>query len=181
MSTALGKAKAKLRRRPVLMTVMQVVIPETGELVGALVPSHPIDRRAMRERKFHVGKELRAELKQARNPQFWRKAHVLGGFLADHVAGFEGLSHHDAIKRLQEESGIGCITETFELPGLGKCTRQVAESLNFDDMDEGRFLELWQGAHGEGGWIGWLREHKFGGLDAIRREEVELLIMGEQA
>lgn len=178
MTTALKKAQSKLRRRPIHVTVMKVMVPETGEVVGALVPDHPIDRRAMRERKFFVGKQLRAELKEARNVGFWRKAHLISGWLVDNTEGhgFEGLGQHDALKHLQEKSGIGCVTETFEIPGLGMCSREVAESLNFDDMDEGRFNELWSGADGEGGWIGWLRRNVFGGLDAASREDVEELL-----
>lgn len=183
MKSALTKAKAKLRRRSIGVTVMRVVIQETGEIVGALVPDHPIDRRCMRERKFHVGKQLRAELRQSRNPGFWRKAHVLSGWLVDNVSGFgfEGLGTHEALKHLQEISGIGCTEEKFEIPGLGTCTRIVAESLNFEDMDEGRFNELWSGADGEGGWTGWLRINVFGSLNAISVEEVEMIIENPQA
>ena len=176
MSTALQKAKAKLRSRDIRMTVMKVIIPETGELVGALVPDHPIDRRSMRERKFNTGKQLRATLRQDRNPKFWRKAHVLSAWLADNVEAFHGLGIHDALKRLQELSGIGCETVDYDIPGVGKLTRTEAESLNFSDVDEGRFNELWDGGNGEGGWIGWLRREVFGGLDAASREEVELII-----
>lgn len=176
MTTALQKARAKLRSRDIRMTVMKVVIPETGELVGALVPDHPIDRRSMKERKFHVGKQLRATLRQDRNPKFWRKAHVLGGWLADNVEMFSGCDMHTAIKRLQERSGIGCETVDYDIPGVGKLTRTEAESLNFDDLDEGGFNLLWDGGTGDGGWIGWLRREVFGGLDAASREEVEKII-----
>jgi len=179
MSSSLKKAKAKLRRRPLQLTVMRLVVPETGEEIAAFVPSHPIDRRIARERRYRVGQQLRADLKQSRNPKFWRLAHVLGGFLADHIEEFDGLDPHSALKRLQELSGIGVEEEEFDVPSLGKCRRNVAESLNFDDMDEGRFAQLWDGGNGEGGWIGWLRREKFGGLDAQSREEVELLIRGE--
>ena len=182
MTTALAKAKTKLRQRDVYVTVMRVVIPETGEEVGALVPDHPIDRRSMRERKFTVGKQLRATLRQSRNPGFYRKAHVLAGWLADNVEAFQGLSQHDALKKLQELSAIGVEVEEFDMPALGiKGTRTVAESLNFEDMDEGRWNELWSGADGHGGWIGWLRREVFGGLDAASREAVELIIQRPQA
>lgn len=180
MTTALSKAKAKLRQRDVYVTVMRVVIPETGEEVGALVPDHPIDRRSMRERKFTVGKQLRATLRQSRNPKFYRKAHVLAGWLAENVERFQGLSQHDALKKLQEFSGIGCESVEYDIPGVGKLTRTEAESLNFDDMDEGRFNELWSGADGHGGWIGWLRREIFGGLEEASREEVELIIQKPQ-
>lgn len=181
MTTALSKAKAKLRQRDICVTVMKVMIPETGELIGALVPDHPIDRRSMRERKFTVGKQLRATLRQSRNPKFYRKAHVLAGWLADNVERFQGLGQHDALKKLQEWSEIGVEVEEFDMPALGiKGTRTVAESLNFDDMDEGRFNELWSGADGHGGWIGWLRREVFGGLEQASREEVELIIQKPQ-
>ena len=176
MTTATQKAKRKLRDRDVRVTVARMIDPETGEMVGCLRPTHPIDIRSMRERRFTVGKELRAKLRQDRNPMFYRKAHVLSGWLADNVEAFSGLSQHDALKKLQELSGIGVESVEYDLPGIGKLTRTEAESLNFADMDEGRFNELWSGADGHGGWIGWLRREVFGGLDAASREEVELII-----
>lgn len=180
MTTALQKAKKKLRDRDVRFVVARMVDPETGEMVGCLRPSHPVDIRSMRERKFTVGKELRATLRQDRNPMFYRKAHVLAGWLADNVEAFAGLGQHDALKKLQEHSGIGCEAVEYDLPGIGKLTRTEAESLNFADMDEGRFNELWSGSDGHGGWIGWLRREVFGGLDAASREEVELIIQRQQ-
>lgn len=176
MTTAIQKAKRKLRDRDVRVTVARMIDPETGEMVGCLRPTHPIDIRSMRERRFTVGKELRATLRQDRNPMFYRKAHVLSGWLADNVEAFSGLSQHDALKKLQELSGIGVESVEYDLTGIGKLTRAEAESLNFADMDEGRFNELWSGADGHGGWIGWLRREVFGGLDAASREEVELII-----
>lgn len=176
MTTATQKAKRKLRDRDVRVTVARMIDPETREMVGCLRPTHPIDSRSMRERRFTVGKELRATLRQDRNPMFYRKAHVLSGWLADNVEAFSGLSQHDALKKLQELSGIGVESVEYDLPGIGKLTRTEAESLNFADMDEGRFNELWSGADGHGGWIGWLRREVFGGLDAASREEVELII-----
>lgn len=174
--SATAKARAKLRSRDIRMTVRKLVDPETGELIGALVPDHPIDRRSMKERKFGVGRQLRATLREDRNPGFWRKAHVLGGWLADNVEAFAGLDMHTALKRLQELSGVGCETVEYEIPGVGKLTRTEAQSLNFSDMDEGEFNTLWDGGTGDGGWIGWLRANVFGGLDAASREEVEEII-----
>lgn len=186
MTTSLAKARAKLRTRDIRVTVVKAMIigddgkPVTGEIIGALVPDHPIDRRSMRERKFHNGKQLRATLRQDRNPMFWRKAHVLGGWLADNVEAFSGCDMHTALKKLQELSGIGCESEEFDIPGFGKGTRTVAASMNFDDMDEGEFNAIWSGIDGHGGWIGWLRREVFGGLDAASREEVELIIQKQE-
>jgi hypothetical protein len=173
-------AKKKKRRRSIYFEVKRVVIPETGESVGALVPSTYWDQRAMRERKFSVGTLLRGELVRSRNAKFFRKAHVLGAWLADNVEGFEGLAQHDAVKRLQELSGIGCIEESFEMDmgalGIVQAKRIVAESLNFEDMDEGRWCELWDGGNGEGGWLGWLRREKWGLLSSEQIEDVEALL-----
>lgn len=179
MTTALDKAKRKLRSRPIHFAVMRVTLKD-GQSVGALVPLHPIDQRSMKERKYSVGTELRAELKASRNVKFFRKAHVLGSWLADNTERFHGLSQHDAVKRLQEWSGVGVETVTYDIPGVGSLTRTEAESLNFEDMDEGRFTELWDGGNGEGGWIGWLRREVFGGLDEVSREEVERIITKPQ-
>lgn len=76
--------------------------------------------------------------------------------------------------------GIGCEAVEYDLPGIGKLTRTEAESLNFADMDEGRWDELWDGGTGDGGWIGWLRREVFGGLAAESREAVELIIQKPQ-
>lgn len=168
------------RARPIYFTVRKVVDLETGEQIGALVPMTQWDRRTMRERKFTTGSELRCDgVKKRRNVKWFRLGHALGGWLADNVEGFEGLAQHDALKKLQIESGIGVVEEEFDLGQLGIVKRRVAESLNFDDMDEGRWSELWDGGNGEGGWIGWLRANKFGALNEYQREEVELMITKE--
>jgi hypothetical protein len=108
---------------------------------------------------------------------------VLAAWLVDHVDGFAGLSAHAALKRLQEESGVGCTTEAIELraPGFGVMTgtRQVADSLSFDNMTEDVFGELWDGgpqASHEGGWLGWLRVTKWGDLSPELIDEVEEMV-----
>lgn len=50
----------------------------------ASVPAHVVDQRSIRERKFGTGRLLRATLPQDRTPVFYRKTHVLSGWLADH-------------------------------------------------------------------------------------------------
>jgi len=181
MKAAAKKPGKKAKpRRLIYLTVHKVVIPETGELIGALIPSTKWDSRAMREGKFVNGSEWRGELKCKRNVKFWRLAHVLGYWLADNVEGFEGKPAHEALKSLQEQSGIGCVEEAFtiDMGDLGKYSgvRKVAESLNFEDMDESRFSELWDGGTGEGGWLGWLRREKWGLLSAEQIEDVEMIL-----
>lgn len=166
-------------RRPVLLRLKAMVDPDTGELVKAFVAHDVIDKRMLRERGFKIGEEYRVEIKRSRNSKFFRKAHVLAAWLVDHVDGFAGLQAHAALKRLQEESGVGCTTEAFYLPGVGNCTRKVADSLSFDNMGEDVFEELWDGgptASHEGGWLGWLRVEKWGDLSPDLIDEVEEMI-----
>lgn len=183
MSTSTKPKPKKRARRSIYFDVKVLVDPQTGEEIGALVPSTYWDRRAMKERKFSRGTLVRCELWKSRNVKFFRKAHVLGAWLADNVEGFEGLSQHDAVKRLQELSGIGCeqVEYRYDIPSVGemKLRRNEAESLNFEDMDEGRWQELWDGGNGEGGWIGWLRREKWGLLSADQVEDVEALLRKE--
>jgi hypothetical protein len=62
MTTAAAKKiRAKRARRPIYLVVRKLVDPDTGELVGALVPANDVDARLMRERKFHVNREVRAD------------------------------------------------------------------------------------------------------------------------
>lgn len=136
--------KASRPRKPIYMEVRRLMVPETGELVGALVPRYACDRRAMRDRKFHVGKELRAELKQARNPGFHRLAHAIGTLVVEQVPEFEHCDAHEAVKRLQRETGICCETMEIDLGPLGKVPVMVPQSLAFDEMAEEDFQRLVQ-------------------------------------
>lgn len=178
-ATAAKPRKPGKPHRPVYLDTVKAiqVDPRTGEMLGParsmLAPQTQWDERAIRERGFSINQTIRADLKKPRNVKFWRLAHVLGAFLADNVEGFEGLSMHDALKRLQELSNIGCTEETFDLGTLGIVKRRVAESLNFDDMDDGRWSELWTG------WVEWLRREKWGALSPEQLETVEQLILGD--
>lgn len=175
MSTALAKAKAKRARRPIYMVVRRLVDPETGEQLGALVPMHPIDARLMRERKFHVDREIRAELKQPRNPQFHRLAHAIGNLLVDNVEEFRGMQAHDALKRVQLAADVCCeeiylsaspvvdaILAAAEamlgagarkvlagvLPEIKTIPVKQARSLAFDELEEDEFRVLFDGVVG---------------------------------
>lgn len=137
-------AKPQRPRKPIYFTVRRVVDAETGEELGALVPSTKWDRQAMRDRKYHVGSEIRAELKKPRNAQFNRLVHALAKMVAENIDGFP-TDAHDALKRLQRESGICCETVETEIPGLGTLAIKQARSLAFDELDEGEFAEFFKG------------------------------------
>ena len=145
LTPAQRKARAKRATRPVYLLVRKLIDPDTGELVGALVPANLIDQRLLRERKFHTGREVRAELKQPRNPAFHRLAHALGHLLVDNLDGFESLSAHDALKRIQTEAGVCCEPLEIDLGPLGPVTVMQPRSIAFDEMDGGEFEEFFRG------------------------------------
>lgn len=132
----------KANRRPLYFVVRKMADPDTGEMIGCLVPDSGLDRRAMRDRKYTVGTQLRAELKKPRNVAFHRLAHAIGGLMVDQVEGFDGMDAHSAFKRLQGESGACCEPMELDLGTLGKVSVQVPRSISFDEMDEGEFHEL---------------------------------------
>ena len=88
---------------------------------GALVPAHDAAREALRARGFKVGDVLLADLTKPRNPGFHRLAHAIGRLVAENVTAFYTMPAHDALKRLQAESGIECEARTVDLPGFGVC------------------------------------------------------------
>lgn len=179
MSTVADRKKAKRARRPVYLLVRKLVDPDTGELIGALVPAHPIDQRLMKERKFHVNREVRAELKQPRNPQFHRLAHAIGNLLVDEVEEFRDLDGHSALKKLQELSGVCCDAETFVLDlgtlGRHEIARNVPRSLAFDELEEDEFRRFFEGITA---YIGEHYSHLM--LDSVR-EEFWSMVSGERA
>lgn len=142
--TALRKPKPT--RKHVYGTVRLLVDPRTGEQVKAFVVESFVDRRLLNERKLKVGADVRLLIQQPRNVGFHRKLHALAGFLREHIEGFDDCKDdHDAIKRLQRESGVCCEVQEMDLGPLGKAQIKVAESLAFDEMPEERFDQLFNG------------------------------------
>lgn len=154
MTTAAAKVKAKRARRPIYLMVARLVDPRTGAEVGALVPANGIDQRLMRERRFAVGKEIRAELKQPRNPAFHRLAHAIGNLLVDNVDEFHGMSGHDALKKVQVKAGVCCDPVMVDMGTIrfgdiavpvGEVPVQQPRSLAFDEMAEDEFRVFFDG------------------------------------
>jgi hypothetical protein len=129
--------------RPVYMTCKRLIDPDTGEMIGALVPSCDLDRHLLKQRRVAIGKEYRVGVEQARNSKFHRLVHALGRLVSENVDAFSGLSCHAVIKRLQREAGVFCEEQEIEIPGIGKLVVKVAQSIAFDCMDEADFHELY--------------------------------------
>lgn len=143
MSAAVRKAKRP--SRPVYAEVVRVAVLATGEERLALVATHPVDRRLMKERGYREGDEVRLEIKKPRNAKFNRLAHALGKLMVDSIDEFATLDSHGALKRLQRESGICCEEQSVEVPGGGTLALKVAQSIAFDEMSEEEFSHLFKG------------------------------------
>lgn len=168
-TTAAERNKARRARRPIYVIVRRLVDPATGEEIGALVPASPMDQRLMRERKYAVGAEIRAELKKPRKSQFHRLAHAIGTLLVDSVEKFRDVDSHAALKAVQAESGVCCEREKFvlDLGSLGRheVERCIPRSIAFDEMDEGEFGQFFDGI------TAYIGEHYAGVmLDEVRDE-----------
>lgn len=139
--------KRKKDRRALYLRVHRVVIPETGELVGALLPESIVSQREMRERALRTGDLVRCELRKNRDYGQWKWAHTLGALLAEQAEGYEGLTQHKALKKLQLDSGTECDVEVeeFDLGELGtaKRTKVVPRSLSFDQLEQQAFDVAW--------------------------------------
>ena len=115
---------------------------------GALVPADAHSQQRLRDKGYRVGDILAAELIKPRHPGFWRLAHRIGALCAQNIEAFSSLSPHQAIKKLQFDTGLWCdITET-EIPGLGVLVSRQPRSLAFESLDQGEFYELMKGLCG---------------------------------
>lgn len=175
MTDAQRKVRAKRARRPIYLMVARLVDPRTGEEVGALVPANGIDQRLMKERRFAVGKEIRAELKQPRNPAFHRLAHAIGNLMVDNVERFRDMGGHDALKEVQRESGVCCDTIELDLGTLGKVPVKQPRSLAFDEMAEDEFRVFFDGI------TAWIGEHYTQVMLDDVRGEFWNMVQGEAA
>lgn len=121
--------KRRKRREVVSLQVRKVRDAQTGELLAALAPRFATDRRILRERGYRVGDELMAELRKPRILGQHRRAHLLGALVVAQIEGFESLTQHQAIKRLQRESGICCEVEQIDAAPVVRAILAAAESL----------------------------------------------------
>lgn len=175
MTTAAAKKiKAKRARRPIYLLVDRLVDPRTGEEVGCLRPANLIDQRLLKERRFHMGKEIRAELKQPRNPAFHRLAHAVGNLLVDNVEKFRDMTGHDALKEVQRESGVCCDTIELDLGTLGRVPVKQPRSLAFDEMAEDEFRVFFDGV------TAYIGEHYTSVMLDDVRGEFWLLVNGDR-
>ncbi|HXS04858.1 MAG TPA: hypothetical protein VN731_10305 [Rhodanobacter sp.] len=109
---------------------------------GVLVPHDAYTTSQLRDKGYHIGDVLIAELRKPRNPKFHGLAHGLGGLIAANLEPFDGVEAHQVLKRLQIEANVGCDEIALNFPGVGPCTYRVPRSLSFESMDEGEFKQV---------------------------------------
>lgn len=175
------KTKRKPKpRRTLHFTVRRALLIDhrTGEVerepVGVLAPRDGLQRRWMRERKYHVGDELKADVRKDRGYQQLKVAHGLALMCIEQLDRFAefGKDAHGALKALQRESGLACevrqiharpvvdallaaaaqITEADTLRtlrevlgGIDKIDVTEARSMAYYELDAGEFNELFVG------------------------------------
>lgn len=100
------------------------------------------DQEIMTERKYQRGDIVRAVLDKPRDESFHRRVHLIGRFLADNVEAFHGMKSHDVIKQLQREANAFCDEVRAELDDGTPVTIRMAQSIAYDDMDDGDFKLL---------------------------------------
>jgi hypothetical protein len=112
---------------------------------GGFEPADGFTTKRLKERGYHVGDLLLADLTKARNPGFHRLAHRVGGLCKKNIESFSNLTEHESIKRLQWESGIACDEMSANVPNVGMVPIKIPKSIAFDRMDEGEFQETMKG------------------------------------
>lgn len=140
-----AKPAKKRPQKPIYFDVRRVIDKETGEELGALVPSSLWDRKEMAARKYAVNTQVRADLRKPRNVKFHRLAHALGTLIRESFDECAQMDAHDALKHMQSKAGVCCVTVEYDIPGVGKLTRTEPRSIAFDSMDEGEFSQLFKG------------------------------------
>lgn len=139
MKTRTAELPQRIRPRSLKRTVL-LAVQRDGSFRAADYASSV----ALRSRGFTVGDEVSAELKKPRNAHAWRRAHALGTALIENTDDFESYEDsHAVLKRLQLETGVGCDTILFKVPGVGLIEQRIPLTLAFETMDDGEFNAIY--------------------------------------
>ena len=108
---------------------------------GALVPADHYANSRYQERNLKPGQIVQVEIFKLRSQGFNRLSHKVGALVAENIPAFEGMDAHQAIKRLQIESGTACDEIGISVPGFGLCVQKLPRSFSFESMDETEYRE----------------------------------------
>lgn len=131
----------------VYLRAKRLVDPETGAEVSAFMPAGAADYAQLREKGMRIGGLYRALITRPRNYEFHKLAHKLSRLARDNLPGFEGMTTHEALKKLQTDAKLECNVTVTEIPGVGTLHSVQAKSIAFDAMDQQAFWALMQGIY----------------------------------
>lgn len=79
-----------------------------ADTVRAYVPASQSDADRLKPLRHKEGDLVFADFRKPRSPGFHKLAHAIGKLAVQNIEGFGHLTPHEALKRLQLESGVGC-------------------------------------------------------------------------
>lgn len=129
--------KPRKQSRPIYMAWRQLIDPETNGPRMALVAIDAVGQAQLKERRYRHGDRVRCELSQPRHYGNHKFAHKVGTLALRQLPGFELCdTAHDAVKKLQQDSGVCCDVTTTDIPGVGRIEFKQPQSIAFDKMSE---------------------------------------------
>ena len=111
---------------------------------GGFVPAYGWVSDVLREKGYRIGDIIHCSFSKPRNPKFNSLVHIFGNMLKNNIPGFEYLSAHQVLKRIQIEANIACDEVALIMPGVGPVTYRMPQSLSFASMEEGKFKEMFE-------------------------------------
>jgi hypothetical protein len=159
--------KQKPAGSPHWLRKVAITDAQTGEQRIVFEPADPQERARLNRRRFKLGEVVRARFTKPHDLSQFRRAHAIGKMLAIHVDGYvENADGHEALKRLQRESGIGCETQMTEIAGFGRIEIRVAKSIAWEEMPAEEFDRCMHG------WCAHIVEQHFPNLSPEAVEEM---------
>ena len=130
----MAEVKNKSRRRP------ERLMFRVGK--GVLQPADQFTQQRLRDKKLNFGDIVSAVVRKPRVYWYHKFAHMFGELVAQNVPDFEGVTAHEALKRIQAEGHIGCEYISYRDENGVKCTLGYPRSLSYDEMDQSEFEEV---------------------------------------
>lgn len=110
--------------------------------IAGLAPADQYAETRLREKKYKVGDVLSAQLSKLRKQGMHKNAHKIGALMMQSHDDFRYYSNaHDALKRLQIESGAACEEIKIKNRSGEWELHRYPLSLSFDSLGEAEFAE----------------------------------------
>lgn len=109
------KPRPKKKAEPI---GLRFAIDKNGTYLFA--PASSSDQERLRAKRMNHGDLVFVDFRKPRNVGFHRLAHALGKMVVENVEDFDHLTPHEALKRLQVESGAGCEILHVEMSTIWK-------------------------------------------------------------